>query len=84
MLAPYIAALVVIGLLGSNLPWFGGGGGTERGQRWGGLCGWVLGMACVGEIGVKYLWDVRAVDGDCLHVSGLLPGLEDPFVHTCT
>lgn len=33
---------------------------------------WTLSGAAVAEIGVKWGWEVVAVQGDCAHVSGIL------------
>ncbi|WVR04370.1 hypothetical protein IAU60_001372 [Kwoniella sp. DSM 27419] len=66
----YVVEGVVIGVLGWK--WIAGRGAEHRAQRWRGVMAWVLAGAGVMEVGVKYLWDVRAVNGDCHHLAGTI------------
>lgn len=63
----YVSAAGVIMALGSD--GLVGTGAGRRAQRWGGVSLWLLGIMCIGELGIKYLWDLRISSGDCLHVS---------------
>lgn len=71
IIRPYGLEGVIIGILGWS--WVGGEEAGRRAEAWRGSFGWALGWLTVIEIGVRYLWDIRAVDGDCLHVSRLVP-----------
>jgi len=66
IIAPYVGEAAVLGVMGWE--WVSGVEGGRRKGRWRGSFGWALGWMAVLEIGLRYLWDVRAVDGDCLHV----------------
>jgi len=67
ILSRYVLAAGVIMALGSG--GLVGSGAERRSERWGGVGLWVLGLMCIGELGVKYLWDLRISAGDTLHVS---------------
>lgn len=64
-----LAAGVMMGLGSEGLV---GKGADRRDKRWGAVGLWVLGIMCIGELGVKYLWDLRISSGDCLHVRLIL------------
>jgi hypothetical protein len=67
ILGRYISAAGVMMALGSD--GLVGTGAERRAKRWGGVGLWVLGIMCIGELGIKYLWDLRISSGDCVHVS---------------
>ena len=75
IVAPYVGEATVLGILGWE--WIGGIAAGRRAERWRGGFGWALVWMAVGEVGVRYLWDVRAVEDDCLHVTSchVGPGL---------
>lgn len=66
VLWPYLCEAVVLGMLSWRA--VGGAWAGRRAERWRGVMAWVLLGAAVGEIGVKWGWDVVAVEGDCVHV----------------
>jgi hypothetical protein len=66
ILARYAWAAAVIMFMGSRAA---GDGAELRGKRWGGAGLWAVGIMCLAEIGVKYLWDLRITSGDTFHVS---------------
>jgi len=66
VLSRYVLAAGVIMALGSE--GLVGKGAERRHRRWGGAGLWVLGIMCIAELGIKYLWDLRISGGDCLHV----------------
>lgn len=71
ILWPYVCEALVLGVLGWRV--VGGGPGAERrSERWRGVMAWTLFGAAVAEIGVKWAWEVVAVQGDCAHVSAIL------------
>ncbi|KIR54426.1 hypothetical protein I315_02908 [Cryptococcus gattii Ru294] len=73
ILWPYVCEALVLGVLGWRV--VGGGPGAERRtERWRGVMAWTLFGAAVAEIGVKWAWEVVAVQGDCAHVA--------PAIHT--
>ncbi|AAW42821.2 hypothetical protein CND05650 [Cryptococcus deneoformans JEC21] len=72
VLWPYLCDAVVLGMLSWRA--VGGAWAGRRAERWRGVMAWVLLGAAVGEIGVKWGWDVVAVEGDCVHVA--------PAIHT--
>jgi hypothetical protein len=63
---PYAIEAVVLGMLGWTVA--GGEQAGTRANRWRSTMGWILVTAGTAEVGVKYLWSVRAVEGDCVHV----------------
>jgi hypothetical protein len=67
ILGRYVSAAGVMMALGSE--GLVGIGAGRRAKRWGGVGLWVVGIMCIGELGIKYLWDLRISSGDCLHVS---------------
>lgn len=69
ILGRYVSAAVVMMALGNEA--LAGDGAGRRAKRWGGVGLWVLGIMCLGELGVKYFWDLLISNGDCLHVSTL-------------
>ncbi|OXG22342.1 hypothetical protein C361_03001, partial [Cryptococcus neoformans Tu259-1] len=72
ILWPYLCQAVVLGMLSCRV--VGGACATRRAERWRGVVVWLLLGAAVGEVGVKWGWDVVAVDGDCVHLA--------PAIHT--
>lgn len=68
ILAPYTLEAVFLGIFG--LGKFGGREGRKRAGEWRWVSGVGLGVMAVGEIGARYLWDLRPVNGDVAHVSG--------------
>ncbi|EIW68604.1 hypothetical protein TREMEDRAFT_18302, partial [Tremella mesenterica DSM 1558] len=65
VMAPYVGELVVVALLGLGV--ITGKDAGERGKRWRKSFGWVLGIGSVMELGVRWGWEIRIIDGDCLH-----------------
>jgi hypothetical protein len=63
----YLVEAALIGALG--ISWIEGSETPARAARWKGPAGWALVVMAAAEVGAKYLWDIRAVEGDCLHVS---------------
>ncbi|ORY22437.1 hypothetical protein BCR39DRAFT_551588 [Naematelia encephala] len=67
----YVLELILLGVLSTTLV-----GGVEqasrRSNRWRSSFAWVLLGMILGEVGVRWFWDVRVVDGDCLHLSTTL------------
>lgn len=66
IMLPYILEATFIGMMGWR--WVGGNEASRRAERWRSTFAWTLGVLCVVECGAKYFWDIRAVEGDCLHV----------------
>jgi len=83
ILGRYVLAAGVIMALGSEA--LVGEGAERRRKRWGGVGLWVLGIMCIGELGVKYLWDLRISGGDTLHVNllSLSSGKWDILMCSC-
>ena len=73
ILWPYLCQAVVLGMLSCRV--VGGACATRRAERWRGVVVWLLLGAAVGEVGVKWGWDVVAVDGDCVHVSVVISSI---------
>lgn len=69
ILLPYLCEALVLGVLGWRV--VGGPWAERRGERWRGVMAWTLLGAAVAEIGVKWGWEVVAVQGDCAHVGGI-------------
>ncbi|KIR97707.1 hypothetical protein L804_04849 [Cryptococcus deuterogattii 2001/935-1] len=72
ILLPYLCEALVLGMLGWRA--VGGPWAERRTERWRGIMAWTLSGAAVAEIGVKWGWEVVAVQGDCAHVA--------PAIHT--
>lgn len=70
ILLPYLCEALVLGMLGWRA--VGGSWAERRTERWRGIMAWTLSGAAVAEIGVKWGWEVVAVQGDCAHVSSIL------------
>ena len=66
ILGPYVGEAMIIGVMGWN--WVGGGDAELRAASWRAGFGWALGWMAVVDVGSRYLWDLRVVDGDCVHV----------------
>lgn len=69
ILLPYLCEALVLGVLGWRV--VGGPWAERRAERWRGVMAWTLLGAAVAEIGVKWGWEVVAVQGDCAHVGGI-------------
>ncbi|KAK8846703.1 hypothetical protein IAR55_005790 [Kwoniella newhampshirensis] len=67
ILIPYVGEAVVLGMMGWR--WLTGEAAGPRAERWRSVFGWVLVGGMVGEVGAKWFWEVRAVEGDCLHLA---------------
>lgn len=67
ILAPYVYAGVLLGVLG--LESVGGRLQGRQTDEWRWIFGLGLGGLAVGEIGLRYLWDLRPINGDVVHVS---------------
>lgn len=81
ILGPYVGEAMVIGLMGWS--WVGGGDAELRAASWRVGFAWGLGWMAVVEVGVRYLWDLRVVNGDCLHVCPVYTTLS-PFNNLIT
>lgn len=66
ILLPYLCEALVLGVLGWRV--VGGPWAERRTERWRGTVAWTLVGAAVAEMGVKWGWEVVAVQGDCAHV----------------
>ncbi|WVQ97753.1 hypothetical protein IAU59_004867 [Kwoniella sp. CBS 9459] len=53
---------------------------SRRALRWRSLAGWSLFGAAMAELGVKYGWEVRAVEGDCVHLASTTHTLRTVFL----
>ncbi|WVF70132.1 hypothetical protein IAT40_004920 [Kwoniella sp. CBS 6097] len=53
---------------------------SRRAHRWRTLAGWSLFGAAMAEMGVKYGWEVRAVEGDCVHLASTIHTLRTVFL----
>ncbi|OCF30474.1 hypothetical protein I316_07910 [Kwoniella heveanensis BCC8398] len=53
---------------------------SQRAYRWRGLTGWSLFGAALAEVGLKYGWEVRAVEGDCVHLASTMHTLRTIFL----
>ena len=62
----YVGMAVFLGMLGWDVT--AGEGATARADKMRASAAWVLVGAAVAEIGARYLWDLRMVEGDCLQV----------------
>lgn len=67
IMSRYLLAALVMVALGNEV--MSGKGAGWRGQRWNSAAMWALGLGCIGEIGVRYFWDLRISNGDTFHVS---------------
>lgn len=56
----------MLGVLGWRV--VGGPWAERRTERWRGTVAWTLVGAAAAEMGVKWGWEVVAVQGDCAHV----------------
>lgn len=65
-LGPYILVLMVLAAFGFQQ--IGGAQASDRKDAWRGSFAWIVGVLLVGEVVARYLWDIQAVDGDCVHV----------------
>jgi hypothetical protein len=66
ILGVYLIQAGILGIMGWE--WVGGMDAARRSERWRSVFGWSLGVLAVGEGMIRYWWDIRAVEGDCLHV----------------
>lgn len=66
ILLPYLCEALVLGVLGWRV--VGGPWAERRTERWRGTVAWTLVGAAAAEMGVKWGWEVVAVQGDCAHV----------------
>ena len=66
----YVGVAVLLGLMG----WasVGGAGAAGRADRMRGKAGWGLVGAALGEVAVRYMWELRVVEGDCLQVCAFI------------
>ena len=71
ILGPYVLQAVLVGLMSLTLV-----GGVDAGRRalaWRAWVGWALVLGAVGEGTANYTWTIRAVQGQCTHVSHWAP-----------
>ncbi|WWD22012.1 hypothetical protein CI109_106500 [Kwoniella shandongensis] len=86
IMGPYVVEGVMLGMLGWK--WLAGEDSDRRAERWRIVMGWVLLGGVVGEIGSKWFWEIRAVEGDCLHLATTIHTLRSvlllllPLVYT--
>lgn len=66
VLQAYITMAWLVGMLG--LRPIGGGDATVRKRAWRGSMCWILAVLAVGELGVRYLWEIRISEGDAIQV----------------
>jgi hypothetical protein len=67
ILGAYIAVAGLLGILGMELV----GGEAAKGikRAWRGSVSWILVVTAVAEVGLRYLWELRIVDGDTTQVN---------------
>ncbi|KAL7423297.1 hypothetical protein Q5752_002598 [Cryptotrichosporon argae] len=86
VVAPYVAQAAVLGALGWRA--VGGPGARDRARRWRAKFGSALLVMAATDVGARYFWDLRVVDGDCLHLASTLSTLRAlvllalPFAYT--
>lgn len=71
IVAPYAGMAVLLGVLGWNR--VGGRGMSERAGRLRGAIGWALAGMAGAEVAVRYLWDLRIIQGDVVQVCIIFP-----------
>lgn len=71
ILSRYLLATLVLICLGNET--LAGPSADRRGKKWTSPGIWWLGIGCLGEIAVRYFWDLRISNGDPLHVRSFLP-----------
>ncbi|GFZ49077.1 hypothetical protein JCM24511_06827 [Saitozyma sp. JCM 24511] len=75
---PYAVRAVILGVLGWTV--VGGEQAGTRANRWRSTTGWILVTAGTAEVGAKYLWSVRAVEGDCVHLASVIHIIRTTFL----
>ncbi|WWC67609.1 uncharacterized protein I206_101519 [Kwoniella pini CBS 10737] len=70
ILSWYILEAFFIGSLGMS--WISGISASNRAERWRSIFGWMLVGGAILEGGVKWIWDLRAVEGDALHLASTI------------
>jgi hypothetical protein len=67
ILGAYLGITAVLGVLGLHSV----GGDTARGVKraWRGRAAWLLAISAAGEVGIRYMWELRVTDGDAVQVS---------------
>ncbi|WWC59126.1 uncharacterized protein I303_101674 [Kwoniella dejecticola CBS 10117] len=66
----YILESVFLGILGWNI--ISGHQASRRAERWRSTFGWALVVGAVGECGIKWIWDLRVIEGDALHLASTI------------
>lgn len=67
ILGSYLAMAGLIGILGMEM--IGGARGKLLKSAWRGSMSWILAVLAIGEVGVRYLWEIRITEGDAVQVS---------------
>ena len=67
VLGVYVGAAVLLGLI--SLTPIAGPSASRRAERWRSTLGLGIAGMCIADLAARYLWDLRPVQGDCLHVS---------------
>ncbi|WRT65088.1 uncharacterized protein IL334_002030 [Kwoniella shivajii] len=70
ILSWYFLEAVYLGMMGWTK--ISGKESDKRTERWRGTFGWSLLVAAILEIGLKWLWDIRVVEGNCIHLSSVI------------
>lgn len=70
IISTYAYAAVFLGVISSQA--VGGEGAGKRAEKWRNTVGLGIGGFCLADLAARYLWDLRPVQGDCLHVSNAL------------
>ncbi|WVQ76753.1 hypothetical protein IAR50_006427 [Cryptococcus sp. DSM 104548] len=77
MMLPYIITALCVGAVSAT--WIGGGG-TRRRDEWRAAVAWALVGGFVGEVGVKWGWDLGVADGDCSHLATTIHTLRSLYL----
>lgn len=67
ILAVYVGSAILLGTI--SLKAVSGESAERRAEKWRSTVGLGLGGLCVADLASRYFWDLRPVQGDCLHVS---------------
>ncbi|ORX33478.1 hypothetical protein BD324DRAFT_639519 [Kockovaella imperatae] len=77
-MSPFILNAVLIGVLGIES--IAGKGAARRAKTWRSFSGWSLVLAAAAEVATRYFWTVRAVQGECPHLSPTINTIRTLFL----
>ncbi|WVW78819.1 hypothetical protein I302_100781 [Kwoniella bestiolae CBS 10118] len=74
----YLLEAVLLGMMGWS--WIAGQEAGRRAEVWRNSLGWTLVVVAITEVGVKWGWDLRVVEGDALHLASIIHTLRSIFL----